>query len=47
MYALASIRDLVLESHHIDVIVEGLPFDYAPVITSTKTKFDILGLDEV
>lgn len=44
---LAFIRDYILCSHHIDVILEWLPSDYALVICVIKSKFGVIDLDEV
>ncbi|MCH93743.1 retrovirus-related Pol polyprotein from transposon TNT 1-94, partial [Trifolium medium] len=44
---LTSIGDAIPIPHHIDVILEGLPSDYAPVISVIESRFDILDLDEV
>jgi hypothetical protein len=44
---LASIGDAIPASHHIDVILEGLPSDYAPVVSVIESRFDLLDLDEV
>ncbi|MCI16016.1 retrovirus-related Pol polyprotein from transposon TNT 1-94, partial [Trifolium medium] len=44
---LTSIGDAIPVSHHIDVILEGLPSDYAPVVSVIESRFDILDLDEV
>jgi hypothetical protein len=44
---LGSIGDPIPVSHHIDVILEGLPFDYALVVSVIESRFDLLDLDEV
>ncbi|KAK2354410.1 putative mitochondrial protein [Trifolium repens] len=44
---LTSIGDAIPASHHIDVILEGLPSDYAPVVSVIESRFDLLDLDEV
>jgi histone deacetylase 1/2 len=44
---LTSIGDPIPVQHHIDVILEGLPSDYAPVISVIESRFDLLDLDEV
>ncbi|MCI13067.1 retrovirus-related Pol polyprotein from transposon TNT 1-94, partial [Trifolium medium] len=44
---LTSIGDPLPVSHHIDVILEGLPSDYAPVVSVIESRFDYLDLDEV
>lgn len=45
--ALASIGDPLPVSHHIDVILEGLPSDFVPVVSVIESKFGIMDLDEV
>jgi histone deacetylase 1/2 len=44
---LTSIGDAIPVAHHIDVILEGLPSDYAPVVSVIESRFDLLDLDEV
>jgi hypothetical protein len=39
--------DVIPVSHHIDVILEGLPSDYAPVVSVIESRFDLLDLNEV
>ena len=45
--SLASIGDPVPLSHHIDVILEGLPSDYASVVSVVESKFSVMDIDEV
>jgi hypothetical protein len=46
--ALASIGDPnSIITHHIDVILQGLPSYYAPVTFVIENKFDVMDLDEV
>lgn len=45
--ALASIGDLVPTSHHINVILEGFPTDFAPAVSVVESKFGLMDLDEV
>jgi hypothetical protein len=45
--SLASIGDLVPINHHIDVILEGLPADFAFVVLVIESKFDVMDHDEV
>ena len=45
--ALASIDDPLPCSHHIDMILEGLSSDYAPVVSVIESKSGIMDLDEV
>lgn len=45
--ALASNGDHIPSSHHIDVILEGLPSDFAPVVYVIESKFGLMDLDEV
>lgn len=45
--ALASIGDPIPSSHHIDVILEGLPSEYASVVSVVESKFGDMDLDEV
>lgn len=44
---LASIGDPVPDQQHIDVILEGLPQDFASVISVIESKFDSVQLEEV
>ncbi|KAI5440145.1 hypothetical protein KIW84_025479 [Lathyrus oleraceus] len=44
--ALASTGGLVPPSHHIDVILEGLPADYASVMFVVESKFGVMDIDE-
>ncbi|CAJ2662267.1 unnamed protein product [Trifolium pratense] len=44
---LTSIGDVIPIAHHIDVILEGLPSDFAPVVSVIESRFDLLDLDEV
>lgn len=45
--ALASIWDPIPVSHHIGVILEDLPVDYASVVYVVESKFGIMDLYEV
>lgn len=45
--ALASIGDHVPSTHHVDVILEGLPSEYASVASVVESKFGEMDLDEV
>jgi len=45
--SIASIGDSVPINHHIDVILEGLPSDFAPVVSVIESKFDVMDLDKV
>lgn len=45
--SLASIGDLVSSQEHIDVIVEGLPQEFGPVISVIESKFEPSPVDEV
>ncbi|CAL5186404.1 unnamed protein product [Lathyrus oleraceus] len=45
--SLASVGDPVPDQQHIDVILEGLPQDFAPVISVIESKFDSVELEEV
>lgn len=45
--ALASTGGLLPPSHHIDVILEGLPADYASVMFVVESKFGVMDIDEV
>lgn len=45
--ALASIGDIVLASHHIDVILEGFPSKFALVMSVIDSKFGLMDLHEV
>ncbi|XP_058726500.1 uncharacterized protein LOC131597854 [Vicia villosa] len=45
--ALASIGDPIPSSHHIDVILEGLPPEFTHVVFVIESKFDVMDLDEV
>lgn len=45
--ALASIGDLIPASHHIDVILEGLPVDFSPIVSIVESKSGLMDLDEV
>lgn len=45
--ALASIGDPVPVTHHIDVILEDLPSEYASVVSVVESKFGDMDLDEV
>lgn len=45
--ALASIGDPLPVSHHIDVILEGLPSEFALVVSVIERKFGIMDIDEV
>ncbi|MCI68376.1 hypothetical protein A2U01_0089637, partial [Trifolium medium] len=42
-----SIGDPLPVNHHIDVILEGLPSEYSPVVSAIESRFDFLNLDEV
>ncbi|MCI26172.1 retrovirus-related Pol polyprotein from transposon TNT 1-94, partial [Trifolium medium] len=44
---LTSIGDPLPVNHHIDVILEGLPSEYSPVVSAIESRFDLLDLDEV
>jgi len=44
---LASIGDPVPVNQHLDVILEGLPQDFSPVISVVESKFDVIDIDEV
>ncbi|KAI5409808.1 hypothetical protein KIW84_055311 [Lathyrus oleraceus] len=44
--ALASICDLVPTSHHINVILEGFPTNFAPAVSVVESKFGLMDLDE-
>lgn len=44
---LVSIRVLVPMIHHINMILEGFPIYYAPVIASIKIKFDVFDPDKI
>lgn len=46
MDALASIGDPVPVTHHIDVILEGLPSEYTSVVSVVESKFEDMDLDE-
>lgn len=45
--ALAPIGDPIPCSHHIDIILEGLPSEFTPVISFIESKFGLMDLDEV
>ena len=45
--ALASIGDPILVSNHINVILEGLPAEFAPVAYVVESKFGVMDIDEV
>lgn len=45
--ALTSIGDPLLVSHHIDVILESFPSEFAHVVSLIQSKFSIMDLDEV
>ena len=45
--SLASIGDPVPMNQHIDVILEGLPQDYAHVVSVIESKFELMDIDEV
>jgi len=45
--SLASIRDHVPTNQHVDVILEGLPSDYALVVSVVESHFDLMDIDEV
>ena len=47
MGSLASIRDPVPLSHHIDVILEGLTLNYALVVSVVESKFGVMDIDGV
>lgn len=42
-----SIEDPVPITQHLDVILEGLPQEYSPVISVVESKFDTIDIDEV
>lgn len=44
---LASVGDPVPVNQHLDVILEGLPQDFSPVIFVVESKFDVIDVDEV
>lgn len=44
---LASIDDPIPVNQHLDVILEGLPHGYSPVISIVESKFDVIDIDEV
>lgn len=44
---LASIGDFIPPPHHIDVILEGLPVDYASIVCVVEIKFGAMDIDEV
>lgn len=44
---LASIGDPIPVNQHLDVILEGLPQEYSPVISVVESKFEIIDIDEV
>ena len=44
---LASIGDPVPITQHLDVILEGLPQEYCPMISVVESKFDAIDIDEV
>src|SRR4051812_9224006 len=45
--ALALIGDSLPVAHHIDIILEGLPSEFTPVVSVVESKFGIMDLDEV
>lgn len=45
--SLASIGDPIPHSHHIDVVLEGLPAEFASVVSVIESKFGCMDLDEV
>ena len=45
--SLASVGDSIPSQQHIDVILEGLPRDYGPVISIIESKFEDIQLEEV
>lgn len=45
--SLASVGDSIPSQQHIDVILEGLPRDYGPVISVIESKFEDIQLEEV
>jgi len=44
---LASIGDPIPMNQHLDVILEGLPQEYSPVISDVESKFEVIDIDEV
>jgi len=45
--SLASVKDSIPSQQHINVILEGLPHDYGPVISIIESKFEDIQLGEV
>ncbi|KAI5421068.1 hypothetical protein KIW84_044779 [Lathyrus oleraceus] len=39
--------DHIPTSHHIDVILEGLTVEHAPVVSIDESKFGVMDIDEV